>query len=203
MYQTTLYAAVLCPLCSARHVPLWCRRNDCVCQLTPAIGAYLYWYKEWSDKELDRRHVLPIRHALQGHPKSGSLWEQLINKLLLCIGLQSTTHEWNLYHGVINGDHVLICRQVDDLAISCDIVATYDYILDCMLLYQFHRVGIDQTQHYVQIHCESQDSDGIPDLPTIQTLRAPLWIHIGFSTISCANVYYVLCQIQLFGNQII
>jgi hypothetical protein len=82
------------------------------------------------NKELDRGHVLPVQHVLQDHPESGSLWEQLIDKLLLQISLQSTTSEWNLYHGVINGNHVLMCRQVDDLAIGCENIATYDYILD-------------------------------------------------------------------------
>jgi transposase InsO family protein len=127
--------------------------------------AYWDWYKERFDKELDRHHVLPVQHALQGHPESGSLWEQLINELLLRIGLQNTTHERNLYHGVINGDRILICRQVDDLAIGCENVATYDYVLNYLmghvaltkegLLRRFNGVDIDQTQHYVRIHCQS------------------------------------------------
>jgi transposase InsO family protein len=127
--------------------------------------AYWDWYKERYDKELDRRLVLPVRHALQGHPESGSLWEQLINELLLQLGLQNTTHERNLYHGTIDGDRVLICRQVDDLAIGCTNSKTYDYILEYLmnhvtltkdgLLSRFNGVDIDQTAHYVRIHCSS------------------------------------------------
>jgi transposase InsO family protein len=127
--------------------------------------AYWDWYKERYDKELDRRLVLPVRHALQGHPESGSLWEQLINELLLQLGLQNTTHERNLYHGSIDGDRVLICRQVDDLAIGCTNSKTYDYILEYLmnhvtltkdgLLSRFNGVDIDQTAHYVRVHCSS------------------------------------------------
>jgi hypothetical protein len=38
---------------------------------------------------------------------------------LLKLGLTSTTHERNIYHGVFNGQRILVCRQVDDLAVAC------------------------------------------------------------------------------------
>eukprot|EP00957_Ditylum_brightwellii_P032537 2465371-Ditylum_brightwellii.AAC.1 len=38
------------------------------------------WYKNKYDKELDRKHVLPVLHALQGHPESGALWGKYVEK---------------------------------------------------------------------------------------------------------------------------
>ena len=35
--------------------------------------AYFEWYKEKTDKTLNRRFVLPVLHSLQGHPESGKI----------------------------------------------------------------------------------------------------------------------------------
>jgi hypothetical protein len=37
--------------------------------------AYADWYKARFGKTLDHRHVLPVQHALQGHPEAARLWE--------------------------------------------------------------------------------------------------------------------------------
>ena len=34
-------------------------------------AAYADWYENKYKKKLDRRQVLPVKHALQGHPESG------------------------------------------------------------------------------------------------------------------------------------
>ena len=63
--------------------------------------------------------VLPVQHALQGHPESGALWEKFVNAVIARHGFKSTTHERSLYQGTYKGHRMLICRQVDDLAIGC------------------------------------------------------------------------------------
>ena len=35
--------------------------------------AYANWYKDKLGEEVNRRHVLPVYHCLQGHPKSGKM----------------------------------------------------------------------------------------------------------------------------------
>jgi hypothetical protein len=42
----------------------------------------LEWYLERFGVQLDRNMVLPVLYALQGHPESGNLWEDYINKIL-------------------------------------------------------------------------------------------------------------------------
>jgi len=46
-------------------------------------------------------HVLPVKHALQGHPESPRLWATMINGILTgsTMKFTSTTHEPCLYHG--------------------------------------------------------------------------------------------------------
>uniref|UniRef100_A0A7S4EK56 Uncharacterized protein n=1 Tax=Pseudo-nitzschia australis TaxID=44445 RepID=A0A7S4EK56_9STRA len=43
---------------------------------------FVDWYKRKLGKTIDPKHVLPVQHALQGHPESGCLWEEHINKIL-------------------------------------------------------------------------------------------------------------------------
>jgi len=45
-------------------------------------NAYVDWHEHRFKKKLDRSLVLPILHALQGHPKSGKLWEKHIAAIL-------------------------------------------------------------------------------------------------------------------------
>jgi hypothetical protein len=68
---------------------------------------------------VSRDMVLPVQHALQGHPESGAIWEKFVNAVIARHGFTSTKHEGSLYHGTFNGHRMLICRQVDDLAIGC------------------------------------------------------------------------------------
>jgi hypothetical protein len=80
---------------------------------------YADWYAVTYGIDISRDNVLPVQHALQGHPESGSLWERFLNKVLARHGFASTTHERSIYTGVFDGFRMLISRQVDDLAIGC------------------------------------------------------------------------------------
>jgi Reverse transcriptase (RNA-dependent DNA polymerase) len=125
--------------------------------------AYWEWYKERHGIELDRSLVLPVLHALQGHPESGHLWEQLIDGILLELGLKSTTHERNLYRGTVSDVPVLVCRQVDDLAIGSSTESAYDAVIKFIgshvelvkqgILTCFNGVVLHQTREYIMISC--------------------------------------------------
>ncbi|KAI2490163.1 hypothetical protein MHU86_24414 [Fragilaria crotonensis] len=80
---------------------------------------YADWYMARHGVAVSRDMVLPVQHALQGHPESGALWERFVNRVIARHGFKSTTHERSLYQGVYKGHCMLICRQVDDMAIGC------------------------------------------------------------------------------------
>ena len=51
--------------------------------------AFAEWYEQRFHKPVDRNHVLPIQHALQGHPESARLWDEYITGILQAIGLKT------------------------------------------------------------------------------------------------------------------
>ena len=65
--------------------------------------------------------MLPVQHALQGHPESGRLWEEHANKILSDphLNFKSTTHDKCAHHTVSEGHTVLLLWQVDDFLILC------------------------------------------------------------------------------------
>ena len=83
--------------------------------------AYAEWYEDHFNKKVDQSHVLPVLHALQGHPKSGRLWEEHINSILTSpeLGFQHMTHDQTIYSAVIDDVTVLLLCQVDDFALAC------------------------------------------------------------------------------------
>ena len=82
---------------------------------------YSDWYTYRNEgKTIDRRKVLPVLKALQGHPEAGKCWEQHINGILSDLGFKSTTHDKTIYSKVHNGETVYMLRQVDDFALACN-----------------------------------------------------------------------------------
>jgi hypothetical protein len=55
--------------------------------------AYAEWYEHTFGKVLDHSQVLPVLHALQGHPESGCLWEVHIGKILWELKFATTIHD--------------------------------------------------------------------------------------------------------------
>ena len=88
---------------------------DCFLEIDDTI---FDWYLRKFGKKLDKfKDVIPLYRALQGHPEAGVLWERMITDILINkMGFRNTTHEKNLYVGQIDGQEVLVCRQVDDFA---------------------------------------------------------------------------------------
>ena len=66
-----------------------------------------------------RGKCIPCFKALQGHPEGGKLFEVWINEKATKLGWTQTTHEPSLYYRYVEGELMLMTRQVDDLLISC------------------------------------------------------------------------------------
>ena len=83
--------------------------------------AYSDWYYARYGIRLDKSYVIPVLHALQGHPESGCLWEEHINMILKSpeMDFHHTTHDQCIYSTTFEGEPVLLLRQVDDFAIAC------------------------------------------------------------------------------------
>lgn len=63
--------------------------------------AYADWYETKFKKGIDQRMVLPVYHAIQGHPDSGKQWMYMIDKILIKkIGFQTTNHNRCIYYQV-------------------------------------------------------------------------------------------------------
>ena len=136
--------------------------------------AYADWYKERHGQDIDRSQVLPVLHALQGHPESGRLWEAHINSILFSpkLGFKSTTHDRSIYSATIRGERVLLLRQVDDFALSCSHEAIARHIYDIIgrslqlpsetsppfkylgLLTDFNGLDVHQYDDSIVLSCE-------------------------------------------------
>ena len=151
----------------------------------PEIPTYMYiddayaeWYEEKYGVPIDRRKVLPVLKALQGHPESGRLWERHISGILKEIGFISTTHDKTIYrmeysHKDGKKEWIYMLRQVDDFALACkeeDIAKDiYDRIGKALqtekeeeppfaylgLVTDFNGIDIKQTNEYIEISCKN------------------------------------------------
>ena len=65
-------------------------------------------------------HVLPVCHALQGHPESTRIWATMIDNTLTgsTMNFHSASYEPCLCHGSIDGGPVYLIRQVDDFIVA-------------------------------------------------------------------------------------
>ncbi len=133
------------------------------------------WYLRKFGKKLDKfKDVIPLYRALQGHPEAGVLWERMITDILINkMGFKNTTHEKNLYVGTIDGQEVLVCRQVDDFAsAAADKAIAEEFIAelrkhveaefagmgietDSGMYQRYNGIDIFQARDHVIVSCES------------------------------------------------
>ena len=126
---------------------------------------YREWWRSLGRGEIPPNYVLPVRHALQGHPESPRLWAKHIDTIIQkYIGLKPTTHEPCLYHGEYKGFEILFLRQVDDFAVaSKNVQICHDIINDISdhlsekmkilgVIDRYNGVQVDQTTDYIKIH---------------------------------------------------
>ena len=149
----------------------------------PSIDCYLEvddtvydWYLRRFNVKLDKfKDVIPLYRALQGHPEAGVLWERMITDILINkMGFKNTTHERNLYVGTIDGEEVLVCRQVDDFASGSATRETAEAFLDKVrehvraefagmgielpdkgVFQRYNGIDVFQTRDYVKLSAES------------------------------------------------
>jgi hypothetical protein len=81
-------------------------------------------------KEAGRRMVLPVLRALQGHLKSGPLWEKHVFRILAKpkLGFKPATHERNICIATVKGISVLLLCQVNDFVLACPHTKLAEYI---------------------------------------------------------------------------
>ena len=74
-------------------------------------NAYAEWYKNKTNETISKRMVLPVKHALQGHPESGKMWMHFIDNILIKeMELKTTTHDRWIYRNLIDNEVVYILR---------------------------------------------------------------------------------------------
>jgi hypothetical protein len=129
-------------------------------------------YREWYATKYPNKEpikpglVLPVKGALQGHPESGRLWAILIDNIIRKLQLQPCGHEPCLYftrNFNKKGKTILLLRQVDDFAVSCEGKETALTVIDEInkqmtitvkqlgTIDRFNGVDVLQTQDYVKL----------------------------------------------------
>lgn len=141
----------------------------------PKQGFYVWVdnvFQHWWTRCLNRPpipegFVIPVRHALQGHPESPQLWERHIKQILCSLGLQPTHHEPCLYRGTIDGKTVLFLCQVDDFTVGAAKQCTANRLLEQIdvqlteplkrqgLVSHFNGWDVNQTRKYVKISVQT------------------------------------------------
>ena len=132
-------------------------------------------FREWWTEHMNRPpippgYVLPVNHALQGHPEAPRLWEKHIHQILVDkLHFTPTTHEKCLYsrrppHAP--GELQMILRQVDDFSVSAMDKTTCQEIIkligshltvplnDLGIIRKFNGVNVQQTRWFVKLSCE-------------------------------------------------
>ena len=127
---------------------------------------YQEWYMTKHGKRIELGMLLPVQHALQGHPESGRLWQEKIDPILARMALTNSKIAPCLYRGMYEGKEVLVCRQVDDFKIAAADRVTVDRVIAAIgaevrfvgnpdLLTRFNGVDYEQTREYIRIHSET------------------------------------------------
>jgi hypothetical protein len=127
--------------------------------------AYADWYRSRHGKKVDPSLVLPVLKALKGQPEAGALWEKYINEIIDDLDIVYTTHERSIYRWTIDGKVVLLCRQVDDIAVICsdtvsqDLIDSIGKVMDLksqVVFSSFNGIDVDRRREYVKVSCQSQ-----------------------------------------------
>ena len=126
---------------------------------------YREWWKSKGRGDIPLGYVLPVKHALQGHPESPRLWATMIDTIIReKANLQPCTHEPCLYSGYVDGKKVLFLRQVDDFAVACEDPDVSNKVIDLIsaelsapmkklgVVSRYNGIDVTQTEDYIKIH---------------------------------------------------
>jgi hypothetical protein len=122
-----------------------------------------WWTQHRKNPPLNPNNIIPVLSAMQGHLESPRLWEKHADMILQELGLTPTVHEPCLYSGMINGNWVILKRQVADFAIAAPDKKTANILLNKIddklsipmkrqgYLDMYNRVDVLQTRDYIKI----------------------------------------------------
>ena len=136
------------------------------------------WFKKrFPGKPISRKYVLPVNHALQGHPESGKMWMHFIDNILIKeMGFETITHDCCIYRTMRDGEVIYLLRMVDDCCVLSKDEKTAKDIFNIIgtkmsfasekkkgivpfkvlgVVKDYNGVDIKQTSHYIGISCEN------------------------------------------------
>ena len=65
--------------------------------------------------------MIPVYHALQGHPENSKMWMKLIDDIIINqLGFHTTTHDRCIYRWVQDQETQLLLWQVGDCLLGCE-----------------------------------------------------------------------------------
>jgi hypothetical protein len=163
-------------------------------------------YHDWWVNHLGKPPIPPdktvvgVQNAIQGHPESPRLWEKMIDCILRDIGLQPTKHEPCLYKGIYQGKYTMFMRQADDFAIATDCNDTATALINdtatalindinqhlCLPIHilgevtHYNGMDIEQTKHYVKIHCKKYITKLHQNYPWLEQEQKPSGLPLPF-----------------------
>ena len=124
-----------------------------------------WWMNVTKQAPIPKGYVLPVKHALQGHPESPRLWAKKIHDIFTNIGFKNTTHEPCIYTGIFKGNRLFLLRQVDDFALAAPLQQTANEIFEQIQhfltqplhilnqLTMYNGLNVQQTKHFIKISC--------------------------------------------------
>ena len=76
---------------------------------------YAKWYNNKFKEKISKRKVLPVKHAIQEHPKSRKIWIKMIDNILITeFGFKTTIHNRYIYIQERNREIQLLLSQMDN-----------------------------------------------------------------------------------------
>ena len=135
-------------------------------------------FREWWVEHMHRPpippgYVLPVNHALQGHPEAPRLWEKHIHGILTTkLHFTPTTHEQCIYSrrspDALDEVEMILRQVVDDFSVAAATKEKCTAIINSIggehltvvplnnlgIIRKCNGVNILQTRHYVKISCE-------------------------------------------------
>ena len=124
-----------------------------------------WWTIHKKSPLIPKGYVLPVLHAIQGHPESPHLWDQYISDILVKQErFKNTTHEKCIYSTTIRGHKVLFLRQVDDFAVACKDESIAKAVIkqvgqylsvplnDLGVIKKFNGIDVLQARDYIKYH---------------------------------------------------
>ena len=140
-------------------------------------NVYMEWFKKkFPGRSIGKKYVLPVNHALQGHPESSKMWMHFIDNILIKeMGFKTTTHDRCIYRKVIDYEVLYILQQINNCIAQTKLKETAKNIFNIIgtkmrfaskekkgiilfeylgIVKDYNGVDIKQTLNYIDMSCE-------------------------------------------------